>query len=139
MVYMSLSGIITNNRFMKKIMNMVNGEQEYTKIDNTNGTYMPLVVEKVRETEDYFIFSMAHYYEQNGDLMRDPEMTVLYHKQLNMFFPESFQQDGLFSKYQQVFQYDEQGKITGKRPKLANELCSFMKMWAKNIQAQQRI
>ena len=45
----------------------------YAKIDNTNGAFMPVVIEQVGENQ----ISIAHYYEQNGDLMADPEIIFL--------------------------------------------------------------
>ena len=45
-----------------------------TKLNN-NPAYMPVVVEKVGRLPGYGeIISIAHYEEQNGDLMADPEM-----------------------------------------------------------------
>ena len=45
----------------------------YAKIDNANDVFMPVVVEQVGENQ----LSIAHYYEQNGDLMADPEIVFL--------------------------------------------------------------
>jgi hypothetical protein len=47
------------------------------KVDNTGGAFMPVHVECVGVTEHGLLFSVAHYYEQNGDLIPDPEMEVL--------------------------------------------------------------
>ncbi len=46
----------------------------YLRIDNQ--PYMPLVIEAVDESGPMGLpaLSVAHYSEQNGDLMRDPEM-----------------------------------------------------------------
>lgn len=43
--------------------------------------YMPLVIELIGEQVSTpfgigKLYSLAHYYEQNGDLMRDPEMCL---------------------------------------------------------------
>lgn len=54
----------------RKILELL-GKKDHLKIDNTNGVFMPLVVEKVGKD----IISLAHYWECNGDLMADPEMT----------------------------------------------------------------
>ena len=38
------------------------------------------------------IFSLAHYYEQNGDLVCDPDVTFLVADQVH---PLTFEQDGV--------------------------------------------
>ena len=43
----------------------------HRKLDNASGTFMAVCVEKITERH----YSIAHYFEQNGDLMADPEMT----------------------------------------------------------------
>ncbi len=53
--------------------------------DGSNG-YMPLSVECIEICSHGLIYSLAHYSEQNGDLMRDPEMTFLHSKD-GGFFP----------------------------------------------------
>ena len=45
-----------------------------TKIDNSDGTYMPVYLELIGRIDKYDFFSLAHYGQQNGDAMRDPEM-----------------------------------------------------------------
>ena len=45
----------------------------YVKIDNARGIFMPVIVEQVGRNQ----ISIAHYYEQNGDLMADPEIVFL--------------------------------------------------------------
>lgn len=50
-----------------------------TKVDRSDGTYMPVHIEIIDRTENYNHISLAHYGEQNGDLMRDPEMIFALH------------------------------------------------------------
>ena len=63
------------------------------KIDNTNGTYMPVHVEIFDRSQYGNHVSIAHYYEQNGDLMKDPEMTFLASLKGSVL-PMTFEQDG---------------------------------------------
>ena len=42
-----------------------------TKIDNSDGTYMPVYIELIGRIDKYDFFSLAHYGQQNGDAMRD--------------------------------------------------------------------
>ncbi len=76
---------------------------------------------------------MSHYYEQNGDLMADPEMTVrLYrHKMaeaLTFYMPGA----GL---YQEVYGVNDAGQTTVK-PGLKHELNAFLDTWTNNIRQQ---
>ena len=65
----------TFNKLVKKLTD------NYVKIDNTSGSFMPVSLEKLCETkfvnQKAVIYSLAHYYEQNGDLIPDPEMTFI--------------------------------------------------------------
>lgn len=88
--------------------------------------YMPLVVQKIGENE----YSIAHYYEQNGDLMWDPEMTIRVYPDLKMVEALTYTQDNL-GIYQEV--YPEPGKFY---PRLKRELNSFLGMWLKNLKDQ---
>ena len=47
-----------------------------TKIDNSDGTYMPVYIELIGRIDNYNFFSLAHYGQQNGDAMRDPRNVV---------------------------------------------------------------
>ena len=50
---------------------------ESRRVDNTQGTFMPVSIEHLSVTPIGSIFSVAHYFEQNGDLIADPDMTFL--------------------------------------------------------------
>ena len=52
-----------------------------SKIDNTDEAYMPVYIEIIDRSETYKHISLAHYGEQNGDMMRDPEMLFALHKE----------------------------------------------------------
>jgi hypothetical protein len=43
------------------------------KVDNSGGTYMAVHVDRLSERR----YSLAHYYEQNGDLVCDPDGVFL--------------------------------------------------------------
>ena len=62
-------------------------ENTYKKIDNTDSTLMPLVVERLYETNLGPVFSLAHYFEQNGDLCQDPEMLFIKHTKSGQVIP----------------------------------------------------
>ena len=98
--------------------------------------FMDLVVEVLQVTleEGTLVLSMAHYFEQNGDLCQDPDMEVRVH------LPEgerpgtvealTFQQ-AIPPIYQRV--YPEPGKVI---PRLRQQLNSFLGLWLRNLKQQ---
>lgn len=82
------------------------------------------------------VYSMMHTYVQNGDLMRDPDMTFYVDRENGHIIPMSFQQDNCpFTKYGVLYQevFDGENRWN---PKLCHELDSFLNQWSKNILAQ---
>ena len=63
-------------------------------MDNANGTFMSAHIEHIGITSMGPMFSVAHYCEQNGDLMKDPDMTFLRGQDQRLLSLE-FQQDNL--------------------------------------------
>lgn len=107
------------------------------KIDNTGGAFMPVSVERVGEIPWGPLFSVTHYYEQNGDLMSDPDMVFLQGAS-GRFYPITYQQDGLGIYQEVIAETDEAtGKPTKIRPKLSRQLATFANQWLKNIKSQQ--
>ena len=64
-----------------------------SKIDNTDEAYMPVYIEIIDRSETYKHISLAHYGEQNGDMMRDPEMLFALHKETRQFIPYYYRND----------------------------------------------
>lgn len=114
-------------------------EDNYIKIDNTEGTFMPLSVERVGNIEDFECFSLAHYGEQNGDLMADPQMEFLLiqNKRGSLVIPYSFRND-----YMGVNRMDiliENNSLKGFRRKAIADNIVFANMWLVNIKNQQKL
>lgn len=121
------------------------GIQTYKKF--TNEGFMPLVMEQVGELVNTpwgkgQLYSLAHYYEQNGDLMRDPEMVFIVvdnRKDTKDYefigiYPQLFQLDSLDL-------YEESVNIVNKtvttyKPAWQAAHVSFANQWLKNIQQQ---
>ena len=120
------------NEQSKKIMEALIAQLDdgYLKLDNSSGTFMPLIVEKVPDEPGFTaVYSLAHYGEQNGDLMADPEMT--FGLQDGNFYPLSFRNDYV-GIYQQVI--TAQANL-----KRQFELAEFTAIWLENIVDQQGI
>jgi hypothetical protein len=73
----------TLNQFSTKtfcsLLDHMNGHQHLKII---NEPFMPLTIEKIGENIDTYwgeasLYSLCHYYEQNGDLVQDPEMCFI--------------------------------------------------------------
>lgn len=115
------------------------GDQDMIKINNAPGAYMELVVEKLMEVDfmgsSAEIFSLAHYFEQNGDLVPDPDMTFIRIKLMPMVvLPASFQNQMVY----QESLWSDDGKWL-RNPFLLSDLVGFANMWLKNIKEQQEL
>ena len=107
-----------------------------TAVRLTVNGYIPLSIEAIGTSADgNRLISLCHYGEQNGDLMRDPEMVFEVHSATAAAEPLSFQNDymGLF---QEVYRYDESGKKTHVNTRLKAELKSFARTWFTNLKDQ---
>jgi len=72
---------------LDKLWELAERNGGYFKLNN-NPTYMPLSIEKLGKT----VISICHYGEQNGDLMRDPEM-LFWKDENGDYFPFYFRND----------------------------------------------
>ncbi|XDD52515.1 hypothetical protein AB3N59_20415 (plasmid) [Leptospira sp. WS92.C1] len=125
-------------------------EEEAIKIENK--PFMDLHIEYIGEGPNgYDAISVAHYYEQNGDLMKDPEVCfevrdveilklvkgvpqVVIEKVL---VPYLFIQDSSrLSKYDEVYTTDEDGKVVYENRDLLYRLKNFSDFWNKNLKQQ---
>ncbi|MFZ2961069.1 MAG: hypothetical protein WA705_29675 [Candidatus Ozemobacteraceae bacterium] len=108
----------------------------YVKIQNSKA-YMAVSMEYIGKNTMGTLYSVAHYGEQMGDLLADPEMVFILGGD-GEFYPISIRQDYI-GKNQEALQYDESGKIKGWYPRMQAELASFANFWFKNIKSQQGI
>jgi len=113
------------------------------KIDNTEGSFMPAHVEILGEGSTFIHFSVSHYYEQNGDLVPDPDMEFLVNVQgleKEMFWvtPVHFQQGNLYMPSISKADMDL-NRFTSLKyyPRAMSANKSFATMWVKNIFSQQ--
>ena len=111
-----------------------NDTNDHKKIDNTKGIFMPVHVEYVGKCDMGQVFSITHYYEQNGDLMRDPDMEFIKGGD-GEYYPISFWQDAPLKRDDAVEWGDDE--ITLINPKMQAALASFANTWMKNIKVQQ--
>ena len=108
----------------------------YLRIENP--PYMALVIEATPEPGPLGIsaISVAHYGEQNGDLMRDPEMCFELSNPLGMGWTLSafyFRNDYIgVEQYSRTREGDNYVFVPG----LLQQHESFVRTWDKNLRAQ---
>ncbi len=133
---------------MKHIQEMIEAhgglaavQQNYLRIENP--PFMRLVVEVIGQPfpDGTCEVSVAHYGEQNGDAMRDPECTFLVTPNAEgewRWQPLTFLNDYV-GVYQVAAEYDEFGKVKTRDAKLVRELSEFATQWDCNIKHQRFI
>jgi len=82
-------------------------EEDYTELNNLDGVFMPLCVEKMGTIRINFIkwekISISQYYVKNGEFYYYPEMIILYNKYLKNFIcPVYFKHDNEDFKYSHI-------------------------------------
>lgn len=102
-----------------------------------NEPYMRLVIEDIQTPgpDGHPTLSVAHYGEQNGDAMRDPEMLfeMVSISGQNSLEPYYFRND-----YVGVEQYSRlnRGGVAQVRPRLLHEHQHLARMWDRNLRSQ---
>lgn len=103
---------------------------------SVSGGFMDLVVERLPHLDTTVtnhpgqVYSMAHYFEQNGDLCSDPEMTFIVYPELETAEALTFQQ-AIPPLYQEVYPSEGLANITYKR-----QLNTFLKTWLNALRQQ---
>ena len=103
---------------------------------------MALSIEKLVPEVDFAgtnatIYSLSHYFEQNGDLVPDPDMTFAVIDQIKeakglLIIPLTFQNSIYYTEA--IFLKADSWQI---HPKQQADLADFANNWLKNIQWQQ--
>lgn len=116
-------------------------EKPYTKREVARwNSMMPLVVEKLhkRSWKDWwYVWSIAHYWELNWDLMSDPEITFIVNHEEKRIYPESYT-NHYMNKYHIVRKIEV---VKWKKRELYNQkatisILKFMKQWFTNLTKQ---
>ena len=106
-------------------------ESETSKRISNSKVYIPLSVERLYDNR----YSMAHYVEQFGDLLPDPDIE-LYRDKSGNWYPVAIQQ--IMGNYTRaITNFDDDGEPTMFNYAEYNELRDFLSMWLKNLKEQQ--
>jgi hypothetical protein len=115
--------------------------ENYIRLENP--PFMRLVIEHIGEgPRGMPAISVAHYYQQAGDAMRDPEMVFEVKPdedgplswKTGDWGPVSFQQDNAGLYQEAAFVVDD-GRVMV-RPQLLRQLKAFARGWDRNIRQQ---
>jgi hypothetical protein len=97
--------------------------------------FMPLSIEFIGTgPRDLPLLSVMHFYEQQGDLCRDPDMEFEVDPD-GKWHPISYRQDSIGTMQEAVLRNTDTGKLMV-RPKLLRDLKRFAKLWSKNLDEQ---
>lgn len=110
-------------QFEKLFPDIVNGKYRYLRCEKDG--YEPLVIEDISIGYKGAEYSIVHYYEQNGDMMRDPEITFVIDRDIKTITSTSYTQDGLG-----LYQDFTQGS------KGREDCDDFFRQWLTNIDNQ---
>ncbi len=122
----------TVSKTAAKILNVLTAEMEpgqVRRIGEKDGAFMQVVVERLTDR----MYSVSHYYEQNGDLVPDPDMSFWRHSP-GAWVPLGITQ---WCGHQQAVRLDSYGEPGRYSPGLVRDLCAFTTTWMRNIKQQQ--
>jgi len=123
------------NKKTTKIFNSLVGNKKYQKIEN--GSFMPLSIEYLYSVDTAGmkgkVYSFAHYYEQEGDLMADPEVCFLSVRDGEYIIPMSFKNAGLGIDNEYVILKDKQLLV---QKRMQADLKDFSNQWMENLKDQ---
>jgi len=129
---------------MQHIQQMIDQHGGFEAVRNRylrleNPPFMRLVIEVIGGPypNGAYEVSVAHYSEQNGDAMRDPEITFLVQPtdQGHAWSPLTFENSYL-AAYQVVAVVTAEGLLQVRQPKQMQELREFTNQWDTNVKEQ---
>ena len=97
--------------------------------------FMPLSIEFIGTgPRGLPLISVMHFYEQHGDICRDPDMEFEIDQDGN-WHPVSYRQDSIGMMQLAVFVDSGMGEVKV-RPRLVRELKRFARQWSNNLAEQ---
>ena len=106
----------------------------YRKLNKEEGSFMAVSIECINKIRVGNLISIAHYYEQNSDLMADPEMIFIKAVDGN-YYPIYIKMAG--TNYERYSVNIEDGEIKTYNPRQQKDDATFANTWMRNIKQQQ--
>jgi hypothetical protein len=127
---------------MKTVLQIIEEAGGFTKaecISVENEPWMRLVIEVLPERgpDGHIVVSVAHYKEQNGDAMRDPEMLFEVVEEVGRepeFWPFYFRND--YAAVEQWSRRRDEAENLHSLPKRTHDFEQFAKLWDRNLREQ---
>ena len=116
---------------LDKLWNLAEQNNGYYKLNN-EPTYIPLTIEILDNRQ----VSLCHYGEQNGDLMRDPEM-VFWKDDKGDYYPFYYRNN--YVGYEEISGQIVENMLVVEDIKRQESQAKFADIWMKNIKEQQGI
>ncbi|MBS4057371.1 MAG: hypothetical protein KGZ82_08650 [Bacteroidales bacterium] len=129
---------LASRTFGKLIKSM--GGADHLRLNQGGEAIMPLSIERLTTGIDlvggtFDIFSLSHYYEQNGDLVPDPDMTfAVSTTNQAVIIPLTFQ-NAIY--YTRAIWHENDHWLINTRDQ--RDLTQFANTWLKNIRWQQNL
>ena len=124
----------TNYERLRPYLDAVDAQPDQHFTFHAGESFMPLSIEYLHESfEEMPVYSIMHYYIQEGDLMRDPDVTFAVDRENGRILPLSFRQDGCsFAKYGTLYHevFPRPGMYI---PSFLSGIDSFLRTWTQNI------
>lgn len=122
-------------------------DARYIKLNKHNhpeGCFMPVSVEIIGATPEGQLMAVAHYYEQNGDLVPDPSVTFLRKPasliesdaEIPSYIPVDYE-DSLGQKV--AVHFNDDSTVRAYNQRILIDLIRFTSIWMKNIKSQQAV
>lgn len=122
----------TAQKVFDKLVALIPKGESSVKVDNSDGTFMAVHVERLTKTYLGTHYSVAHYHESYGDLVCDPDMTFVVGFD-SRAYPMSFEMGGQI--YERSVKVDGEEIHWNKRKQ--REHATFAGQWFRNIKSQQ--
>lgn len=129
---------------MKNIQYMIEQRGGFSAVSNhyirlENPPLMRLVIEVIGGPypNGAYLLSVAHYGEQNGDAMRDPELTFLVTPvERGLTWTPLTYENSYLGCYQVAAEVNERDEVTVRDQRLLRDLRNFANQWDGNIKDQ---
>lgn len=108
------------------------------KLNNAPGIFMEVSGEMFLITGAYQYY-LAHYFEQNGDLMHDPSITFIEVCSTKKVYALDITQSATGTYQEPCFYKGGQVHVISGKEQQHKELTAFAEQWLNNIKSQQGI